>query len=338
MAERSASSCSAGSTGDYAVDDFGFDARPHRQRGPAAAAPALRARGSASRPSACEHVPDVRRRAGRRQPLGHPAPRRADDRRSRCTTTTPARATCACSAPTWSSACRCRRARPQGRAHAGLQRRRRAPAVRRRARRRVARGLQGHRQAVRATATSCSASAAAASSRPRCAPACRSSRARSSGAEEIYPKIGDIGPLARLLGVPVLPGHADVPAARPARASSRCRRSGTSSSASRSPPTRYDAGAADDPMLVFNLTDQVRETIQQTLYRLLASRAERVPAAEPAGQLRGGAGRAGDHRARHGARAEHRRHADPGGLAAGAEVADLPAALAGRSRAGRSRG
>ena len=28
----------------------------------------------------------------------------------------------------------------------------------------------------------------------------------------------------------------------------------------------YDEGAADDPMLVFNVTDQVRETIQQTLY------------------------------------------------------------------------
>ena len=34
----------------------------------------------------------------------------------------------------------------------------------------------------------------------------------------------------------------------------------------------YDAGAADDPMLVFNVTDQVRETIQQTLYRLLMQR------------------------------------------------------------------
>ncbi len=31
-------------------------------------------------------------------------------------------------------------------------------------------------------------------------------------------------------------------------------------------------GAADDPMLVFNLTDQVRETIQHTLYQLLMQR------------------------------------------------------------------
>ena len=29
---------------------------------------------------------------------------------------------------------------------------------------------------------------------------------------------------------------------------------------------------ADDPMTVFNLTDQVRETIQQTLYSLLMQR------------------------------------------------------------------
>ncbi|HEX6487062.1 MAG TPA: glycerol acyltransferase, partial [Nocardioidaceae bacterium] len=34
----------------------------------------------------------------------------------------------------------------------------------------------------------------------------------------------------------------------------------------------YDRGAADDPMLVFNVTDQVRETIQQTLYSLLMQR------------------------------------------------------------------
>jgi len=40
-------------------------------------------------------------------------------------------------------------------------------------------------------------------------------------------------------------------------------------------PIRTDSfadGAADDPMLVFNVTDQVRETIQQTLYSLLIRR------------------------------------------------------------------
>ena len=40
-------------------------------------------------------------------------------------------------------------------------------------------------------------------------------------------------------------------------------------------PIRTDtisAITADDPMTVFNLTDQVRETIQHTLYRLLSQR------------------------------------------------------------------
>ena len=40
-------------------------------------------------------------------------------------------------------------------------------------------------------------------------------------------------------------------------------------------PIRTDAfagDAADDPMVVFNLTDQVRETIQETLYSLLMQR------------------------------------------------------------------
>ena len=34
----------------------------------------------------------------------------------------------------------------------------------------------------------------------------------------------------------------------------------------------YDDTAADDPMVTFELTDQVRETIQQTLYQLLSNR------------------------------------------------------------------
>ena len=34
----------------------------------------------------------------------------------------------------------------------------------------------------------------------------------------------------------------------------------------------YDESAAEDPMITFELTDQVRETIQQTLYQLLANR------------------------------------------------------------------
>jgi hypothetical protein len=34
----------------------------------------------------------------------------------------------------------------------------------------------------------------------------------------------------------------------------------------------FDAGAEEDPMLVFNLTDQVRESIQQALYKRLSQR------------------------------------------------------------------
>jgi hypothetical protein len=38
------------------------------------------------------------------------------------------------------------------------------------------------------------------------------------------------------------------------------------------PTDGYDEYAAEDPMVTFELTDQVRETIQQTLYQLLANR------------------------------------------------------------------
>jgi 1-acyl-sn-glycerol-3-phosphate acyltransferase len=91
------------------------------------------------------------------------------------------------------------------------------------------------------------------------------------GAEEIYPLVGNVPALARLLGLPYLPitpffpwlgplGLVPLPSkwliefGEPIRTDS------------------YDEGAADDPMLVFNVTDQVRETIQQTLYTLLMQR------------------------------------------------------------------
>ena len=91
------------------------------------------------------------------------------------------------------------------------------------------------------------------------------------GAEEIYPLVGNVPALARLLGIPYLPitpffpwlgplGLVPLPSkwliefGEPIRTDA------------------YDEGAADDPMLVFNVTDQVRETIQQTLYTLLMRR------------------------------------------------------------------
>ena len=50
-------------------------------------------------------------------------------------------------------------------------------------------------------------------------------------------------------------------------------RSWLSAPALRAGVSRADrGGASEDPMLVFNVTDQVRETIQQTLYSLLVQR------------------------------------------------------------------
>ncbi|SHE49245.1 lysophospholipid acyltransferase family protein [Streptoalloteichus hindustanus] len=91
------------------------------------------------------------------------------------------------------------------------------------------------------------------------------------GAEEIYPKIGDIRPLARLLGLPYFPVTPLFPWFGPLGAIPLPSK-WTIEFGEPIPTTGYDEGAADDPMLVFNLTDQVRETIQQTLYRLLSQR------------------------------------------------------------------
>ena len=91
------------------------------------------------------------------------------------------------------------------------------------------------------------------------------------GAEEIYPLVGNVPALARLLGVPYIPITPLFPLLGPL---------GLVPLPSKwllefGEPIRtdeYDEGAAEDPMLVFNVTDQVRETIQQTLYSLLKQR------------------------------------------------------------------
>ncbi|RZQ64304.1 lysophospholipid acyltransferase family protein [Amycolatopsis suaedae] len=91
------------------------------------------------------------------------------------------------------------------------------------------------------------------------------------GAEEIYPKIGDIKPLARLLGLPYFPVTPFFPLLGPLGAIPLP----TKWDIEFGEPIRtdtYDADAQDDPMLVFTLTDQVRESIQQTLYRRLSQR------------------------------------------------------------------
>ena len=92
------------------------------------------------------------------------------------------------------------------------------------------------------------------------------------GAEEIYPMLGNSKTLARLLGLPYVPITPLFPLLGPL---------GLVPLPSKwiiefgEPiPTAHlgGAAAADDPMLVFNLTDQVRETIQSTLYSLLMQR------------------------------------------------------------------
>lgn len=90
------------------------------------------------------------------------------------------------------------------------------------------------------------------------------------GAEEIYPMLADIRPLARLLGLPYFPVTPTFPALGPL---------GLVPLPSKwliefgEPiPTAGPLDQADDPLVVFNLADQVRESIQQTLHRLLGRR------------------------------------------------------------------
>jgi 1-acyl-sn-glycerol-3-phosphate acyltransferase len=91
------------------------------------------------------------------------------------------------------------------------------------------------------------------------------------GAEETFPIIGNASFLARLLGLPYFPltptftwlgplGLVPLPSKWIIEFGEPI------------PTDTYGEAATDDPMLVFNLTDQVRETIQQTLYRLLVQR------------------------------------------------------------------
>ncbi|MBV8349379.1 MAG: acyltransferase family protein [Mycolicibacterium sp.] len=91
------------------------------------------------------------------------------------------------------------------------------------------------------------------------------------GSEEIYPMIGDIQLVARLLGLPYFPITPLFPLAGPVGLiplpSKWHIEFGTPISTA-----DYDDAAPEDPMVTFELTDQVRETIQQTLYRLLTNR------------------------------------------------------------------
>ena len=91
------------------------------------------------------------------------------------------------------------------------------------------------------------------------------------GAEETYPIVGNLPTLARLLGLPYVPVTPTWPWLGPLGMiplpSKWLIEFGTPV-----PTDDLGSGAADDPMLVFDLTDQIRQTIQQTLYSLLIQR------------------------------------------------------------------
>ena len=91
------------------------------------------------------------------------------------------------------------------------------------------------------------------------------------GSEEIYPMLADVKLLARVLGLPYFPVTPLFPLAGPAGLvplpSKWHIAFGTPIDT-----TGYDEHAADDPMVTFEVTDQVRETIQQTLFDLLTKR------------------------------------------------------------------
>jgi len=90
------------------------------------------------------------------------------------------------------------------------------------------------------------------------------------GAEETYPILADVKPLARLLGLPYFPvtpqfpllgllGLIPLPSKWLIRFCPPI-------------PTAHLTEHVDDPMIVYNLADQVRETIQATLHDLLKTR------------------------------------------------------------------
>jgi 1-acyl-sn-glycerol-3-phosphate acyltransferase len=91
------------------------------------------------------------------------------------------------------------------------------------------------------------------------------------GSEEIYPLIARIPALARMLGLPYFPITPLFPWLGPLGMiplpSKWIIEFGEAITTD-----ELGSGAADDPMIVFNITDQVRETIQQTLYALLMQR------------------------------------------------------------------
>jgi 1-acyl-sn-glycerol-3-phosphate acyltransferase len=94
------------------------------------------------------------------------------------------------------------------------------------------------------------------------------------GSEEIYPLLFDLKPLARILGFPYFPVVAQM-FALPVLGPAALLPLPSKWSIEYGEPidtTAYGPEAAEDPMAVFDLADHVRETIQQMLYRNLMGR------------------------------------------------------------------
>lgn len=91
------------------------------------------------------------------------------------------------------------------------------------------------------------------------------------GAEEIYPMVANASPLARVLGLPYFPITPTFPALGPLGLiplpSKWLIHFGTPI-----PTADIPAEEADDPMVLFDITDQVRESIAASITRLLAMR------------------------------------------------------------------
>jgi 1-acyl-sn-glycerol-3-phosphate acyltransferase len=91
------------------------------------------------------------------------------------------------------------------------------------------------------------------------------------GSEEVYPVLGNAKTLARLLNLPYFPLTPTFPWLGPLGLLPLPVK-WYIEFGEPIPTADYGAQGSDDPMLVFELTDRVREIIQSTLYRLLTQR------------------------------------------------------------------
>lgn len=91
------------------------------------------------------------------------------------------------------------------------------------------------------------------------------------GAEETYPMLGNVKPLARMFGLPYFPVTTTFPWLG-ALGAVPLPSKWIIEFGAPVPTDQIGVGSAEDPMTVFDLTDQVRETIQQSLYSLLLQR------------------------------------------------------------------